>query len=935
MRRIGPSTVHRQPYLFVIVVAASLWPHVIGAQALTGALLATVKDAQGGVLAGASVRVSSAELIGGAVTSTTNEKGLARFPTLPPGDYTLDVELGGFAPLHEEHIRIGLNTTLERTVSLSLAALSASVVVEGAGSRIEARDPGFATRFGSETHGTIPTRRVSMFDEIRAAPGISATSPSSAVTTTISAFGSGVNENQFLFDGTNFTCPCNGVARSEPGVDFIQEVHVQSAGASAEFGNVQGAVINVVTRQGGAQMLYDASYYGQISALTSQPIVLPMAAPATGSSGYERDLYRDLTTDLGGPAIKDRLWFFAGYQYLRDYDSQPGTDPQWPRAYEQNKFLGKLTWRLTPAMQLVQSVHAEHWVNPEQPTLAKPYVTTLRAHANVPAITFGNLTYAQSDRTLWDVRVGRFVYSRNDDPSSGDRTTPGRMDNATGIYSDAPPVFSALTLKRLTAKAIVSRFGTGWLGADHDWKVGGQFERGEHQSPSIVPGGVRYVDSNGQKAQAIVNAPSNSGGVAITASAFASDTATLGTRVTVNAGLRFDHSRAISQDLPALDAQGSETAGTVAGLGTLYTWNVLSPRLGATAKLTADGRTMLRGSYGRFSQGVLTGEIGLVHPGVTPVTTFAYEAATGGYTRLQQRVDPTKNLQIDPGTRAPHTDEYSVGVDREIGRRVGVSLAYVRKNGRDYIGWTDIGGHYSEETRTIAGVTIPVFQLTNAPTARFYQLTNQDDYSMTYDGLVMVVEKRRSNGWQAFGSYTLSRVAGLQPSSGTNAAGTQVSTVAPPPVPTGITFGRDPNDLTNAAGRLPNDRPQVFRAMGSVDVPRTGIALAANLQYFDGKPWAATALVSTVQNTQQRVLLEERGSRRLSSQTLLDLRVSRTFRFGRSSRVDLMLDVLNALNDTAEESLATDVLAAPNFGQAIAFIDPRRAMISAKVTLGR
>jgi hypothetical protein len=120
-----------------------------------------------------------------------------------------------------------------------------------------------------------------------------------------------------------------------------------------------------------------------------------------------------------------------------------------------------------------------------------------------------------------------------------------------------------------------------------------------------------------------------------------------------------------------------------------------------------------------------------------------------------------------------------------------------------------------------------------------------------------------------------------------------------------------------------------------VDVPRTGIALAANLQYFDGKPWAATALVSTVQNTQQRVLLEERGSRRLSSQTLLDLRVSRTFRFAGAGRVDLMLDVLNALNDTAEESLATDVLAAANFGQAIAFIDPRRAMISAKVTLGR
>src|SRR5438045_6392840 len=110
-----------------------------------------------------------------------------------------------------------------------------------------------------------------MFDWIKAAPGISATSPSSGSITTISAFGSGTNENQFLIDGTNFTCPCNGVARSEPGTDFIQEVQIQAVGASAEFGNVQGAVVNVITRQGGERFLYDAAYYGQPPALPSQP----------------------------------------------------------------------------------------------------------------------------------------------------------------------------------------------------------------------------------------------------------------------------------------------------------------------------------------------------------------------------------------------------------------------------------------------------------------------------------------------------------------------------------------------------------------------------------------------------------------------------------------------------------------------------------------
>src|SRR5439155_5499413 len=113
--------------------------------------------------------------------------------------------------------------------------------------------------------------------------------------------------------------------------------------------------------------------------------------------------------------------------------------------------------------------------------------------------------------------------------------------------------------------------------------------------------------------------------------------------------------------------------------------------------------------------------------------------------------------------------------------------------------------------------------------------------------------------------------SGLQPSSGTNAAGPQVSTVAPP---NPIIFGRDPNDLSNAFGRLPNDRPHMFRVMGSVDVPHTGVVIAANLQYFSGKPWAATALVSVPQNDNQRIQIETRGARRLSSQTLPDPRAS-------------------------------------------------------------
>jgi hypothetical protein len=273
-------------------------------------------------------------------------------------------------------------------------------------------------------------------------------------------------------------------------------------------------------------------------------------------------------------------------------------------------------------------------------------------------------------------------------------------------------------------------------------------------------------------------------------------------------------------------------------------------------------------------------------------------------------------------------------VDREVGRQLALAVAYIRKTGDDFIAYTDVGGIYRTDTRTLPdGQTLPVHVLVNSTADRRFLLTNPDGYSLTYNGLVMAVDKRRSNGWQAFGSYTYSRVDGLQVSSGTTPGGAQSSTVAPI-APFIGTFGRDPNDLTNARGRLPNDRPHMFKVMGSVDVPKTGLVIAANLQIFSGKPWAATTQISLPQGD-QRILLETRGSRRLTSQSLLDLRVSRRFLFSRMGSVELLVDVLNALNDTAEEDLASDNQFSPNFARPTVFMDPRRVMLGVKFNLGR
>jgi hypothetical protein len=914
--------------LFVAFVLARLGP---GAQELTGVLIGTLKDQQGGIVRSADIRLTSPAIIGGSVRTKTNEKGQLRFLALAPGMYALDIDVHGFEPYHEEGIPISAGGTVERAIVLNLPRISESLVVRAPLAASEARDSGFATGFRLEEISARPTRRASMFDFIRAAPGVSPTSPSSGTTTTVSVFGSGTNENQYLVDGTPTTCPCNGIARSEIGIEFIQEVRIQALVASAEFGNTQGAVINVITRQGGSRFQYDASYYAQSAGLTSRPIRLPLDAlqPEKGETGYARGRYRDGATTLGGPIVRDRLWFFTGYQYLRDYDNQPGTDAAYPRAYEQDKLFAKLTWKLGP-VQLLQSVHHESLVNPDTPTFVTPFEATRQRNASVPAMTPAHLTHIVSSNTVWEARVGRFVYDEERTPSTGDWTRASRFNRATNVTTGAPPLVGDFRVARTTGKATVSYYRPDLFGADHQWKIGASAERGEQHGSSIVPTGARFVDDGDRPIQSISSEPSNIGGMFVTAAVFLSDAVTVGDRVTANAGVRFDHSRAVSQDLSVPDAVGRDTGAVVEGLGTLFTWNEWSPRLGLTAKVTHDGRTMLRASYGRFTQGVFTGEISPFHPGSTPSATRAFETATGDYTRIVKTVDPRVNLRLDREIQAPRTHEYSVALSREIGRGVAVATTYVHKRGNHFIGWIDTGGRYREELRTLAdGRSLPVFVLVNSPDDQRFLLTNPPGYSLKYDGVVIALQKRESSGWHASGSYTLSRTSGLQPSSGELAAGAQASTIA---TPTRL-FGRDPNDLTNAQGRLPNDRPHVFRVMGSADIRPVGVVVAANLQHFSGKPWAATTQIN-LQQLDHRILLEPRGSRRLSSQTLLDVRLSRRFTVA-AARIDVLFDLLNALNDTAEEALASDNLFSPTFGQPTLFVDPRRAMLGVRLNLNR
>jgi hypothetical protein len=628
---------------------------------------------------------------------------------------------------------------------------------------------------------------------------------------------------------------------------------------------------------------------------------------------------------VGGPILKDRLWFFGAYQYLRDYDSQPGADPRFPRKYENDNIAWKITWQITPRLTLMHSFHEDFWVWPTIPSVSWPYETNITQSGHTPTSTFARLTHILSDNTLWEARISGFLGLGDNTPNSGSLTLPLHYDIATGFASGGSFGFGSFDDKRISAQGKLSHYATDFLAADHDFKFGVQYEHGSTHSFWGYPGGAQYSDYAGESYLAYLRQPYSSGGQFDTLGAFAEDVVRIGERLTVNLGLRFDYNEAVSPDIPEVDEVGRETGGTIAGLGTLYTWNVLSPRLGFNYQLTEDGRTVLRASYGRLYQGVFTSEIAVVHPGHTPTAIAFYDPSSGGFTDVVAVIDPLADVGVDPETLPPNTDQFSIGIDRELTHELAMSMTYVRKEGRDFIAWKDVGGIYGTDTATLQdGRTITVYPLLNSTSERFYLLTNRDELYLRYNGLLLTLEKRWSDGWQAQASYSLSEAVGLQASSYWGAGGAQTSSTFGR-----NTFGRDPNDLTNAEGNLPNDRTHMFHVQGSVEIPKWGILVAAHYQYLTGKPWGAWTNLRLPQGTVW-AMVEPRGTRRLTSQSLLDLRLSKIFRFGRSARIELLADILNLFNEPAEEALVSYSIFTDNFEEPNEFVDPRRAMIGAK-----
>jgi hypothetical protein len=852
---------------------------------------------------------SPTALPGGPKTVATDDRGEYRFIELTPGTYSLDVALSGFNTYKESDLQVVISGTVERNISLKVGALTETITVSGESPMVDVKKVGASAILPQATLETLPIQRFRASELAKWAPGVTPTSIGTS-TDNLAVMGSANEENSVIYDGSLNKAADDGRALQAGQADTIQEIQVVTLGASAEYQVAQGAVINLIYKSGTNQLKWDMSGYWYPDALISKPITRPCNCPL-GETGFIQALNKDYTGDIGGPAVKDKLWYFGGLKYNYRKSSNPGTNPDFAPLWFGNGALGKLTWQVNSRLKLRQSWSSTFWDTPAALSVARP-IETITKTPGGSHLYVSEMNYTLNNATLLTVNAtGMYSPAPIGYPQTGDINTSYRLNTTSGIGCCGVPNFGGYRNGRHGAAAKLNRYIQGTV--SNDVRGGIQFDRGYYLSYSAVPNGVTYQDLATGPNQATFRAPFAQGAAFHTVGFWAEDQISF-KRLTVNLGARFDRMIGTSTDEPARNVQLEETGQTIPGLGTLFTWNAPAPRVGFNLKLTDAGTMVLRGAFGRANRQVLTNDFIGVSPGLSPITLARWNPATNSYSTVISVTTPQANIAVDSNLKAPYTNSYSVGLDRQLAKNLGFTASYIHKDGYNFIGWRDIGGVYGNQNVTLPnGQTITVLALQNATSARKFLKTNIDGGYMHYNGMVLTLEKRMANRWRAAFDYTYSKAEGLVTTIGSG------------------TSGQDPNDYVNAGGLLTYDRPHMFRITSSYDIPRVDVLLAADLMSATGGTFAPQAQVQLPQGTTSVNIAPPDGTYRYPFQNILSIRASKVLLRQYGHRLELGLELRNALQDTAFESILSRNIVATTFNQGSAWVDPRRLVFFSRI----
>jgi hypothetical protein len=904
----------------VVLMMAGLTTGTVSAQIVQGSLRGEVVDTTGAAIPGATMEVSGPALVGGSRTTVTDEKGQYRFPLLPPGTYTLTATVQGFQTVKREGIRVEVGTLYDVNFTLELGSVVEAVTVKGAGPIIDSSRAAMTTNLTSDLIEATPTSRFFFLDLAFMAPGVGRTRFNNTAYRAV-AFGSSVNENMFIMDGANITGPQNGVAWMAPGQDLVEEVEIVGLGATAEYGNFQGAVFNVVTKSGSNSFHGDANYFWQTQKLTANNAEI-------NGIPFHRDRYSDFSFQVGGPIKADKLRYFGSIARREDSFSEAGVPPDQPAEQKNLNLFGKLTWQINKDNTLMGSFYYDPSELPSAVTVTNPKetITAEVEHHPTPNIAW---TSVLGQNTLAEIRYSGFYAVDYSKGFASDPNIPGHQDVVTGVSSVNANQWFDGDVWRTNVNTKLSHYVADFLNGSHDTRIGWQLSQGGDRYARGFPGGRFYFDRNGQPDRVTIQNATMTGGTMFTTGIFGSDTWRLGPRATVNLGLRFDHSTGTVPDYDFLDENRKPTGEKADNPGKVLTWNVISPRLGLSYMLQKEGRTVARAHFGRFYSAPLTRFFSDVSVAAPPQTVAQWNGTE--FVPLFTIDTNVRNRLIDPNLKAPYSDQFSLGLDHELVNNFSVGVTFLYKKWHDLIGRERSGPQYAAVTRTYTDQrsgqpvvkSIELLNQINDPANDIVTIKNRSIFHQDYKAFILTLNKRMANNWMILGTYTRSISKGLTTANvASSPYDRQEANIG--------AFGSDPNELINADGFQIDDRPHMFKAQYSIQLP-WAMQVSGDWELLTGKPIFPRVTFGLRQGN-VNVFIEPRDGDILRAPTiqLFSVRVQKDFALTGSTRLRLGVDTLDVFNSDSFYNVRTTLATSTLYGQGSTFVPPRRAMLSAR-----
>lgn len=898
----------------------------------TGTLTGTVVDKEGDPLPGVDVTISSPALMTPQLSKVTNYRGFFRFAALPPGVYTVTYKLSGFKTFIREGVRISVGETITLiNETLEISPIEETVMVTGEAPVMDMTKSTISTTYKKEFLENIPTtrRRIARYFEL--IPGESEGT----------FHGTTSGDQAYMLDGLNISDPLSGSILASYGFDLMEELSVDTGALRAEYGNVRGAVINAVTKSGGNEFHGQISFYYRNDSLQSDN---SKGTPLEGRSiGYNFE--NDLSFGLGGPIIKDKLWFFTNNQYFwyaeyiqgYPYDAATNLSLFHPRLYM--PYI-KLSWQIKPDNKLTFSYTYKHFGYNDRGASRFNNEDTTAIQKN-PDHTV-NIMWAKSfgDNLFFDVKAGLCTHLLG---SYAKHDTPRIYDSVTRLYSQNYRWDDVSRRPKAQLTANATYFVDEWIG-QHEFKTGLDLVNGWYRTTDTffedpitglrgtirlrngVPDHFRHEENYDRK------------NIIQTIGTYIQDSWRPTKRLALNIGIRYDYQQGIvpkqGEDRNPIVYEGVTYDPRVTKSFKPIVWNTLSPRLGLVYDLTGDGKTLLKASFGRYFQ-ILQGQYFGRDLNPNSAITWRVRLNPDGTAKGGPYMFSSATIsELDPNLKTPYLDELTVGIDREIIKDMKLSLRYIKKWDRNIMDkidrnaldmdalrngewvWTNFTPYTTTDPFNGQRVTFYGVKDTSIPSSIY--ITNPPGAKRDYDALEVTITKRYSHRWQLFASYVYAHARGDRP------------------LTRGLSsFFQDPNSLINAFGRQVRVRPHQFKLQCGVNGP-WGINFSGYITWEAGRPYTreirSNDLGLSLSQGNITIYAEEKGSNPYPAQFLLDLRLEKYFSLGKFGKLAFMLDGFNLLNsNTTTEWETISSRSSITFKETVDILDPRILRIGVKL----